>query len=601
MIKAGLEISSRISKKKLTLIITSILIPIIIIVPSVVMRPYPPIKPKTISQNDYSYAMDYAEYKVKEIMKKNDLPGISVALIDDQDIVMQSSYGYANLEEEILATPETVYRMGSVAKVFTAMEIMRLYNEGLVDLDAPITDYIPDFSIKSRFQDNTSITIRSLLTHRAGLPRNGNLPYWYFDSGVNILRDYVSSLKHSSLAFPTGYRFKYSNIAYNVLGRIIEILRPSGYPFYMRDDLLREIGMNQSSFLAIHVAPTDDIAVGYYNENGKNHPIELSDIISFASGNLYSSLQDMAEFTRFVFRGGQTGSTQIIANETLQLMFEEQPSQPRDTQTMGLGWFTGKVKNTEKVVFHGGDGDGVHSIVALLPERKLGVVLIGNSVEFSTPINYFAWEILEIMLETKYGIILQDDSSYTAIDIDSSLLANYTGKYVVENDIIEVFLKGTNKLKINALGFDMDLIPVSNSKFRVKHWLLDFGRFDVEFFPSTEIEDKFLIVTLEGAAQFYAPSYPEENEISSLSQNFFGVYDSYPSNSSIYFTGDTLGRYELKMVDGLLKLGSNFILKPISETEIIILSGAFIGETMTYSETMKSLYWSSYVYTLVES
>ncbi|MBK5114446.1 MAG: beta-lactamase family protein [Candidatus Heimdallarchaeota archaeon] len=565
------------------------------------MRPYPPIKPNTIPQNDYSYAINYAEYKVKEIMKKNDLPSISVALIDDQDIIMQNSYGYANLEENILATPETVYRMGSVAKVFTAMEIMRLYNEGLVDLDAPITDYIPDFSIKSRFQDNTSITIRSLLTHRSGLPRNGNLPYWYFDSGVNILRDYVSSLKHSSLAFPTGYRFKYSNIAYNILGRIIEILRPSIFPFYMRDDLLREIGMNQSSFLSIDVAPTDDIAVGYYNENGKNHPIEHSDIISFASGNLYSSLQDMAEFTRFVFRGGKTGSTQIIANETLQLMFEEQPSQPRDTQTMGLGWFTGKVKNTEKVVFHGGDGDGVHSIVALLPERKLGVVLIGNSVEFSTPINYFAWEILEIMLETKYGIILQDDSSYTAIDIDSSLLANYTGKYVVENDIIEVFLKGTNKLKINALGFDMDLIPVSNSKFRVKHWLLDFGRFDVEFFPSTEIEDKFLKVTLEGAAQFYAPSYPEENEISSFSQNFFGVYDSYPSNSSIYFTGDTLGRYELTMEDGILKLGSNFILKPISETEIIILSGAFVGETMTYDESTKSIYWSSYIYTQVES
>ncbi|MCK5158521.1 MAG: beta-lactamase family protein, partial [Candidatus Heimdallarchaeota archaeon] len=80
-------------------------------------------------------------------MKKNDLPGISVALIDDQDIIMQNSYGYANLEENILTTPETVYRMGSVAKVFTAMEIMRLYNEGLVDLDAPITDYIPDFSI----------------------------------------------------------------------------------------------------------------------------------------------------------------------------------------------------------------------------------------------------------------------------------------------------------------------------------------------------------------------------------------------------------------------------------------------------------------------
>ncbi|MHA1122663.1 MAG: serine hydrolase domain-containing protein, partial [Candidatus Heimdallarchaeota archaeon] len=462
-------------------------------------------------------------------------------------------------------------------------------------------DYIPDFSIKSRFQDNTSITIRSLLTHRSGIPRNGNLPYWFFDSGTNILRDLVGSLRNSYLAFPTGYRFKYSNVAYNILGRIIELLRPNVFPYYMRDDLLREIGMNQSSFLAQDVSPSDDIAVGYYNEKGENHPIELSDIISLASGNLYSSLQDMAEFVRFVFRGGKTGSTQIIANETLQMMFEEHPSTPWDTQTMGLGWFTGKLKNSEKVVYHSGDGEGAHSLVVLLPERKLGVVLIGNSVEFGEPINFFGWEMLEIMLETKYGITLQDDSSYTPKSIDSSLLANYTGKYVIENDVIEVYLKGTDKLKVKALGLEMNLIPVTNSKFRVEHWLFDVGRFDVEFFSGNEIEDKYLIATIENISRMYAPIYPGETEISSLALNFLGEYISYPSNSSIYFTGDNFGRYELKMENGLLKLGSNLILKPISETEIIIISGAFVGETMIYNETSKSIYWSSYIFTLVET
>lgn len=565
------------------------------------MRPYPPIKPKTISLNDYSYAIDYAEYQVKEIMKKNDLPGISVALIDDQDIIMQNSYGYANLEENILTTPETVYRMGSVAKVFTAIEIMRLYNEGLVDLDAPITDYIPDFSIKSRFQDNTSITIRSLLTHRSGIPRNGNLPYWYFDSGINILRDLVGSLRNSYLAFPTGYRFKYSNVAYNILGRIIELLRPNVFPYYMRDELLREIGMNQSSFLAHDVSPSDDIAVGYYNEKGENHPIELSDIISFASGNLYSSLQDMAEFVRFVFRGGKTGSTQIIANETLQMMFEEHPSTPWDTQTMGLCWFTGKLKNSEKVVFHGGDGDGAHSLVVLLPERKLGVVLIGNSVEFGEPINFFGWEMLEIMLETKYGITLQDDSAYTPISIDSSILANYIGKYVVEYDTLEVYMKGTEKLMVKALGLNLQLIPITESKFRIKHWLLDVGRFEVEFFPGDEIDDKFLIATIENVSSIYAPLYPDEIDITSFGQNFLGEYDIFPRNTSIYFTGETLGRLELKMENGVLMLGSNLILKPISETEIILLSGPFVGETMIYDETTKSIFWGSNIYTLVET
>ncbi|MHA1367146.1 MAG: serine hydrolase domain-containing protein, partial [Candidatus Heimdallarchaeota archaeon] len=467
--------------------------------------------------------------------------------------------------------------------------IMRLYNEGLVDLDAPITDYIPDFSINSRFQDNTSITIRSLLTHKSGLPRNANLPSWYFDSGYNTMRNLVRSLKHSHLAFPTGYRFKYSNIAYNILGRIIELLRPDIYPFYMRDQLLREIGMNQSCFLYQDVA-----------EKGKNYPIEPFDIIKLASGNLYSSLRDMAEFTRFIFRGGKSGDNQIIVNETLQMMFEEQPSSPLDSQTMGLGWFTGKIKNSEKVIFHGGDGDGTHSLVFLMPEKKLGIVLIGNSAEFSEPINFFALEVLEIMLETKYGIKLQEDSSYSPISIDSSLLANYVGKYVIENDVIEVYLKRTNKLKVKALGLNLDLIPVSNTKFRVKHWLLDVGRFDIEFFSGNEIEDKFLLATIENITKFYAPSYPEEINHSLLDQNLLGTYDCYPSNSSVYYTGGALGRYELRIEDGFLKLGDRFLLKPISETQFIMLNGAFVGETMTYDENTSSIYWSSYVYTLID-
>jgi hypothetical protein len=265
---------------------------------------------------------------------------------------------------------------------------------------------------------------------------------------------------------------------------------------------------------------------------------------------------------------------------------------------MGLGWFTGKLRNTEKVVYHGGDGDGAHSMVILLPERKLGVVLIGNSVEFGEPINFFAFEMLEIMLETKYGIKLQDDSFYTSVSVDPSILSNYTGKYVIDNDIIEVYLKGTNKLKAKALGLNLDLIPITNTHFRAKHWLFNLGQIDIEFFSGNEFEDKFLIATLENVSRTYAPSYPEAAKISTLAQNFIGEYTSYPSNSSIYFTGDNLGTYELKMEDGLLKLGPRFILKPISETELIILIGAFVGETMIYDQTTKSIYWSSFIYQL---
>jgi len=266
-----------------------------------------------------------------------------------------------------------------------------------------------------------------------------------------------------------------------------------------------------------------------------------------------------------------------------------------------LGWFTGKIKNTEKIVFHTGDGDGTHSAVFLMPERELGIALIGNSVEFNEPMTFFALEVLEIMLETKFGIKLPDDSSYTKIDIDSSLLANYVGKYIMEDDIIEVYLTRTNKLKVKAMGFNLDLIPISNTQFRVKHWLLDVGRFDIEFFSGNAIEDKFLLASIENVTKFYGPCYPEELNHSLLDQNIFGAYDCYPSNSSVYYTGGTLGSFEFRIEDGFLKLGDRFLLKPISETQFIIINGAFVGETMTYDENTRSIYWSSYVYTKVDA
>ena len=106
-------------------------------------------------------------------MKQYHLPSVAVALIDDQDVIWQEAYGLENIEEEIPATPDTIYKMYSVAKVFTAIEMMRLVEEGLIDLDAPITDYLPDFSIQSRFPNSDPITVRAVLAHHAGLPRNG--------------------------------------------------------------------------------------------------------------------------------------------------------------------------------------------------------------------------------------------------------------------------------------------------------------------------------------------------------------------------------------------------------------------------------------------
>jgi CubicO group peptidase (beta-lactamase class C family) len=124
------------------------------------------------------------------------------ALIDDQNTVWQETLGWANIEQKIPARPDTVYKLWSIAKAFTAIETMRLVEEGWVDLNAPVTEYIPDFSIQSRFADSKPITVRSILTHRSGLPRNSCYPSVPGAGDDTLLEKMALSMKHGYPVLP---------------------------------------------------------------------------------------------------------------------------------------------------------------------------------------------------------------------------------------------------------------------------------------------------------------------------------------------------------------------------------------------------------------
>ncbi len=585
----------KVSKKHWIAIAATFIVLTVSISSVIYFSPYPPIKPKTIHLDDYSYAIDYAQYKVKKIMKTNRVPSIAVALIDDQEIIWQNVEGYADEEEKILANLETYYRVGSISKVFTAIEIMRLFEEGLLDLDSPITDFIPDFAIQNRFGDNSSITIRSLLQHRSGLPRFGILPMWYWDPGTDVLKELTESLKNSHAAYPVGYRFKYSNVGFDILGHIVELLRGNFFAPYMKLNLLNAIGMDGSTFLSQDIPLTKTVAVGYTLEKRKNCPVNQYDIISLPSGNLYSTISDMAEFAKFIFRDGFGKSNQLIDNSTLQMMYEVQSNSTEDPKAMGLGWFTGILKEKEKVVYHSGGIQGTHSLFVFLPERKIGVMLVGNSYEFDGSINQFGWELLELMLETKEGIILPEVPTEEEITISQAQMEHLAGKYVINFDLADIYLK-RNTLKVDAMGTSFSMIPLSESRFKLSHWLVDPGNIEIEFHSGDEIIDKFAIINYDGADYTFLPSYPTLTELPSSWGKFLGMYDIYPRNLSIYAGPGPYGQIDLAFTDNVLMLGSNYYLKPISDTEIIVLSGIFAYETMIYDPVTGFIYWQNDIF-----
>ncbi len=596
--------------KKVTLFLLAPILATLVISAFLSWKNAPPRKPESIPPGDYSYTVDYAESRMQRFMEQHHLPGVAVALIDDQDVIWQSAFGLADIEKEIPAQVDTVFKVWSLAKVFTAIETMRLVEEGLIDLDAPITDYLPGFTIQSRFPQTGAITVRHILAHRSGLPRSECLALSSWNTGPNALGALVRSLEDCHLAFPTGTRYKYSNIGFDMLGYLIQDMRGEKFPDYMRENLLIPLGMEDSAFLLADIPPQKDIASGYEYYKGEFYPLEQMEIANLPRGNMNSTLEDMSEFVRFVFRGGEAGGEQIIRSETLTAMFEDQFSSQSDPQPMGLGWKIARVIGSELLVWHdGGPSEGIGSLVALLPERKLGVVLFANGTSFDGSISVaLALEVLELMLETKYGLAPPDEQVSAPVDIDRSLLDGYVGKYIAYGQVMEVSLRG-DRLKGKIQGMSFDLVPVSQTRFRLDHWLLSLGLADllqlpidlrklgVEFLVGSETQEDVLIINAGDVNYEICPRYPDLEDLPAFWEGLVGEYEIYARLPSGRVGREVLGKSEIQVVDGVLRMsGVIGTIRPLSETEIIILGGPFLGETMIYEPDTGYVYHQSHVY-----
>src|SRR5512136_1519669 len=164
-----------------------------------------PKRPENASRGDYGYTKEYISWLIKKEMNKNNITGLSIALVDDQKVVWAEGFGFADETNKAPATPETIYRAGSISKLFTATAAMQLVEQGRLDIDKPLQAYLPEFSVKSRFPDAGPITPRNIMTHHSGLPSDLLKGMWTkhpepFENVVNLIRDEYT-------AYPPNYVF----------------------------------------------------------------------------------------------------------------------------------------------------------------------------------------------------------------------------------------------------------------------------------------------------------------------------------------------------------------------------------------------------------
>lgn len=328
-----------------------------------------------------AFEQDLTQF-INNYMQRHRIPGLSIAIVHDQEIIYARGFGWADRKRNLRATPHTVYRMGSISKVFTATAIMQLAEKNLINIDDPIRAYIPFFLIRSPLGPHKPITLRQLLTHYGGLPHRivsplkKRAPYRY-----QSLEDMVRALKHMSLINIPGTTYAYSNAGFTVLGHIVERVSGQGYVQYMNQHILWPLQMNTASFAPLRIPERIKKRMAQGHRNGK--PFDQPPIWGTAAGGLVATVLDMSNFIKMLINNGSFAGQQILESETLQEMWTPQNKAVRQITKgplQGLGWIlTKRGLPVEKVVWHTGKTQGFTNDLIILPEQKLGVIVSTNA------------------------------------------------------------------------------------------------------------------------------------------------------------------------------------------------------------------------------
>jgi CubicO group peptidase (beta-lactamase class C family) len=529
--------------------------------------------------------------EMRRMMRKHHLPAFAACIVEDEEILFQDARGYIDLENKIPASVHSVFKLLSVAKAFTAIEIFREVEEGSIHLDEPITRYLPEFSIQSRFPEKGPPTVKSLMAHRSGLPRNGCLACPPGEGDPYTLDKFERSTAECYMAFPVEFRYHYSNLGYNLLGRIIEQNRDMGFAQYMKTHLLEDLGMKNSTFYFGDISNPHDLALGYEYFKRKYYPMFQSEIKSVPSGNLYSTIGDLSTFLKVLL------NNEVFAKEnTLQQMCVDHFSSKEDPETMGLGWKTMKISGDELMIWHdGGPDDGSGALIAMVPNLKLGIAMTANSTSFGSDKSVqFAMEIFKRLMEEKGYSEPAPTEKPERLNVPSQVLRDYEGRYIAWGMSMEVEAR-KSKLKGKIGGLALDLIPVGDLEFRVSHWMdrigltkiikppVAFDKLRITFPKSDYTDPEFLIINLNNISYEICPRYPEQVNPNEPWNRLAGTYQlawRLPGNRAGQLWEDKCSIYA---EDEVLKLSGVFgPILPLNDNYIKIISGPFAGETMEY-------------------
>lgn len=329
---------------------------------------------QTQVSGDLQKRLQTIEEKVEKRRAELGIPGVSLVVVKDGEIVLMKGFGYKDFEKKIAVTPDTQFAIGSATKAFTALSVLMAQDEGKLSLDDNPKKHLPYFKINDPEIDK-NITIRDLLSHSSGLNRTDL--GWI--TGKLNREEIVKVAGEAKPMAKLREKFQYQNVMFVAAGEIVNAVEKKPFEKFVPERIFKPLGMTNSTMSVKEMKRAKDYSFGYeYNFDTKetrNLPIRDIDAAA-AAGSINSSAKDMANWLKFITNGGTVNGKRLVSEKG----FEEW-TKPQmkivGKMSYGLGWFI-QDWNGLKVVQHGGNIDGFNSLVAMIPERRLGFVMLTN-------------------------------------------------------------------------------------------------------------------------------------------------------------------------------------------------------------------------------
>lgn len=377
-----------------------------------------------ILSKDLSTELELLSTWIEEQIGYYRIPGLVIGIVDDQNLLWSRGFGYANVEKKIPMSAETLCRVASITKTFTATAIMQLRDQGKLRLDDPISKHLPWFRIKNRFPEAQAITIENLLTHSSGLPGEAAFPYWT-DHVFPTREQMIAALPKQELLQEPWSAFRYSNLGLALAGEIVAAASGEVYPAYVASHILQPLHMSSSSVI-LPDAHRPRLAVSYdrLRPDGTRLVMDFPDCKGLIpAANISSCVNDLAKYLSFHMRTSDQSTAAVLAGSTLKEMQRVHWLNGDWSSGWGLGFGVRK-RGERTMVGHSGWVAGYKSHITFCPQEKIGVIVLMNCADGNpTTFSYRAYDLLAPL------ILKHRPATAISAAADPSAWQKYLGAY----------------------------------------------------------------------------------------------------------------------------------------------------------------------------